>query len=239
VAVVIAILVLIIVSISLIAFTFLREYIPGYGSTKQMEKITELQTTVDSLNMVISGIEIYGKNVKTVLLGENFVEDTLSVADVEKKEATFSVTNYDSLLMQITEHHSLPSQESTQSHFLKPQHRETSISFFSPVSGTKGQEYAKSNHGIAIVCKKGSSIYASATGTVIHVGYDPQNGTSLIMHYPNNVLMIYRQIGTPLVTVGDVVKAKQVIAITDFDQVVYFELWIDGIAVDPENYILF
>ncbi|MDR1459058.1 MAG: M23 family metallopeptidase [Bacteroidales bacterium] len=239
VAVIIAVLVLVIGCISLIAFTFLREYIPGYGSTKQTQRITELQITVDSLNRVMSGIEIYGRDIKTVLLGEDFVQDTLSVSNIEKKEAVFSVTNYDSLLMQITEHYSPPSQENAQFHFLKPQRREMSISFFPPVNEGSGQRYVKSNRGVEIKCKEGTSIHASATGTVVHIGYDPQNGTSLMMHYPNNVLMIYRQIGTPLVSVGDIVKTKQVIAITDFDQIVYFELWIDGIAVELENYMLF
>jgi murein DD-endopeptidase MepM/ murein hydrolase activator NlpD len=239
VSVVIAILLLIIISISLVAFTFLREYIPGYGSTKQAQKITELQLIVDSLSKTTLDIEIYSKDIKKVLLGENFVEDTLSADDIAKKDAIFSVTKYDSMLMQITENYTSPRKEAVHSHFLKSQQKNAQTLFFSPVGGGLHQRYDKSHYGIMISCKQGSSIYASATGTVIHLGYDLQNGTSLIIHYPNNTLMIYRQIGTPLVAVGDIVKAKQVIAITDFDQIVYFELWIDGIAVDPENYILF
>jgi murein DD-endopeptidase MepM/ murein hydrolase activator NlpD len=239
VAVVISILILVLLSISLVAFTFLREYIPGYGSTKQTQKIIELQTAVDSLNIIISNIEVYEKNVKMVLLGEDFVEDTLSASDMEKKEATFSMTNYDSMLMEITEHYSPPPKEIVQSHSFKSHPKETSTLFFSPTGGGLQQKHTKSNHNVAVSCIQGTSIYASATGTVIYVGHDPQNGTSLIMNYPNNILMIYRQIGTPLVSVGDIVKAKQLVAITDFDQNVYFELWIDGIAVDPEDYILF
>jgi murein DD-endopeptidase MepM/ murein hydrolase activator NlpD len=238
VAVVISILLLIILSISLVSFTFLREYIPGYGSTKQAQKIIELQAKIDTLTAAMTKIEQYGKDVKIVLLGEKFVEDTLSAEDIEKKEASFSVTNYDSMLMQITEQYLSPAKEHSQPHFLKSQYKETTTLFFSPVGGSMQQNYTKSNHGIAIDCKQGTPIYASVSGTVIYVGYEPQNGTTLILHYPNNILMIYRQTGTPLVAVGNVVKAKQVIAITDFDQIVYFELWIDGIAVDPEDYIL-
>jgi murein DD-endopeptidase MepM/ murein hydrolase activator NlpD len=239
VSVVIAILLLIILSISLVSFTFLREYIPGYGSTKQAQKIVEIQTTVDSLSRAVSNIEIYGKNVKKLILGEDFIEDTLSVDNIEKKEAVFSITKYDSMLMQITEHYSAPKKEAVQPHFLKSQQKDIQTMFFSPVGGGLYQSYDKSHYGITVYCKQRTSIYASATGTVIHVGYDPLNGTSLIIHYPNNTLMVYRKLGTPLVDIGDVVKAKQVIAITDFEQIVYFELWIDGIAVDPGNYILF
>lgn len=235
VTVVTSVIVLIILSISLVAFTPLREYIPGYGSTKQAQKTIAIQNKIDSLDIALIGIENYGRDVKTILLGKNFAKDTLTFADMEKQEAAFIMTAYDSLLMQIKEE---PAQkkEETQSYLQNPQRKDVQTLFFPPVTGT--WQHKPFGQGIVIACKQGTSIYASAPGTVVHVGYDPQNGTSLIIHHPNNVLMIYRQLGTALVSVGDVVKAKQVIATTDFNQIVYFELWIDGIAVRPENYIL-
>ncbi len=238
VTVVISIFILIAFSISLVAFTPLREYIPGYGSAKQTQKIAELQAKVDSLGIMLSGIETYGRDVKVVLLGEDFMEDTLSVTESEKKEAKFAMTAYDSILMEVMDV-PVSKKEVSQPYFVKTQHKDVQTLFFPPVLGVMEQKYTNQHQSIAIACKQGTSICASASGTVVHVGYDPQNGTSLIIHHPNNILMIYRQVGTPLVSVGDIVKSKQVIAITDFDQVVYFELWIDGIAVDPENYILF
>jgi murein DD-endopeptidase MepM/ murein hydrolase activator NlpD len=236
VVLVISVLILIILSISLVAFTPLREYIPGYGSTKQEQKITALQYKIDSLDIMLSGIENYGRDAKMVLLGKDFVNDTASVADVEKKEAAFAMTAYDSLLMFIQEEPA-PKKAASSSYLVNTQHRDVQTLFFPPVAGAVQQKHT--NQGIVIACKQGTSIYASASGTVIHVGFDLQNGTNLIIHHPNNVLMIYRQIGTALVAVGDVVKAKQVIAVTDFDQILHFELWIDGVAVEPENYIHF
>jgi murein DD-endopeptidase MepM/ murein hydrolase activator NlpD len=236
VAVVTLILVLIMLSISLVAFTPLREYIPGYGSTKQEKKIANLQLTIDSLGIALSEIENYGQGVKDVLLGKEFTEDTLSAADIENKEANFAMTAYDSLLMQIQEA-AAPKKEASPSYLHNPQQKNLQTLFFPPVTGILQQKQV--NQGIVIACKQGTSIYASASGTVVHVGYDLQNGTNLIIHHPDNVLMIYRQVGTALVSIGDVVKAKQAIAVTDFDQVMYFELWIDGISVAPENYIMF
>jgi murein DD-endopeptidase MepM/ murein hydrolase activator NlpD len=237
VTVVTSVILLIILSISLVAFTPLREYIPGYGSRKQEKKIASLQTTVDSLFIAMSEIENYRQDVRNVLLGKDFKEDTLSASDMGKKEAKFTMTSYDSLLMLIQEESLLP-KEASQSYLHNPQYNEQAQTlFFSPVSGVLQQK--QMNQGIVIACKKGTSIYASAAGTVVYAGYDLQKGTNLIIHHPNNVLMIYQQIGTALVCVGDVVKAKQVIAVTDFDQMVYFELWMNGTAVPPENFILF
>ena len=240
VTVVISILALIVLSISLVAFTSLREYIPGYGSTKQAEKITSLQIKIDSLNFALSEIENYGNDIKNVLLGKDFMEDTSSInADLEKKEAKFTMTNYDSLLLQIMDEEPIFIKEQSEHQLIKSQQKDMPTLFFPPVAGMLQQKYSEQHQYISISAKKNTSIRASAGGTVIYSGYDLKNGTSLIVNYPNNVLMIYRHIGTPQVFVGDVVKAKQVIAITDFDQVVYFELWINGMAVDPENYILF
>ena len=231
------ILILIILSISLVAFTPLREYIPGYGSTKQAQKITALQVKVDSLGIALVEIENYGRDVKDVLLGKDFAEDTLSALDTAKKEAKFVITAYDSLLMQIEEEQPTFKKNVSLSYLHNQKNKNIQALFFPPVAGVFQPKQA--NQGIVIPCKKGTSIYASAFGTVVHVGHDLQNGTILIIHHPNNILMIYKQVGSALVAVGDVVKAKQVIAVTDLERVVYFELWIDGVAVEPQNYMLF
>ena len=238
VTVIITILILIFLSISLVAFTSLREYIPGYGSNKQAQKIAMLHAKTDSLNNMIANIESYEKGLKVAILGESFMEDTTSNSETEKTEATFSLTYYDSLLMQIKENK--PAFEQTkQSQIVKTQNKDIHAMFYPPLRGEIQRESKGQPQGISIFCKQGTSIFAPASGTVIHVGYDPLKGTTLIINHPNNILTIYQQAGTPLIEVGGIVNAKQAIAVTDFDQIVYFELWIDGMAVNPKNYMLF
>ncbi|MDR1878835.1 MAG: M23 family metallopeptidase [Bacteroidales bacterium] len=233
----ITVVILIILSISLVAFTPLREYIPGYGSAAQNRKIAQLQAKTDSLTEMLTAIAVYEKDVKRVLLGEKFVEDTSSeVINTTRKEPTFTMTAYDSLLLSLTEN--LPSSAGhAQPQMLKSKEGKASGLFFPPVKGQAEQQGR--NQGVAIACKQGTSVYASAAGTVIYAGYDAEEGTSLIIHHPHNTLTFYRHAGTPLVSAGDVVQAKQIVAITDVDQMVYFELWIDGNSVNPENYMLF
>ncbi len=54
----------------LIAFTSLREYIPGYSSTALKKKATELNYKTDSLQQVIVMNERYYASIKKVLQGE-------------------------------------------------------------------------------------------------------------------------------------------------------------------------
>jgi murein DD-endopeptidase MepM/ murein hydrolase activator NlpD len=238
VVVVISALILIGLSISFIAFTSLREYIPGYGSSKQNQKIMQLHARTDSLEQLIGNIEVYEKSIKMIMLGidENAESDTVFLEE-KKENADFAMTYYDSILLQINDIE-LPAGKTPQVQMLKRSTEALSY-LYTPIRGTVEQKFSEKHAGVSLLCKRGTSIYACATGTVVHVGHDAQYGTTLIINHPNNVMAVYRQAGTPMVNIGDIVKQKQMIAITDFDGVVYFGLWIDGIAVNPENYMLF
>ena len=63
-------IVLISCTIVLIAFTSLREYIPGYSSTALKQKATELNYKADSLQQVIDMNQQYYESIKKVLTGD-------------------------------------------------------------------------------------------------------------------------------------------------------------------------
>ena len=64
-----------------IAFTPLREYIPGYSSTSLKKKATELSYKTDSLQNIISVNERYLTSIRKVLSGDvktvNFNKDSI------------------------------------------------------------------------------------------------------------------------------------------------------------------
>jgi hypothetical protein len=61
---------LIALTILLIAFTPLREYIPGYSSTKLKKQATELTYKTDSLVRVLNYTNKYLDNIRMVLRGD-------------------------------------------------------------------------------------------------------------------------------------------------------------------------
>ena len=61
---------LIVLTTLLIAFTPLREYIPGYSSTALKKKATKLNYKTDSLQQVIAMNEKYFASIKKVLQGD-------------------------------------------------------------------------------------------------------------------------------------------------------------------------
>ena len=67
-------IIIIFITTYIIAFTPLREYIPGYASTKLKKEATELALKSDSLSSELNKNEAYIAGVKKVLLGELEVE---------------------------------------------------------------------------------------------------------------------------------------------------------------------
>jgi hypothetical protein len=78
---------IIFVTTFIIAFTPLREYIPGYASTKLRKEATELALKSDSLSNALKKNEAYQKAIIKVLKGELDYEkvnkDSILASDIE------------------------------------------------------------------------------------------------------------------------------------------------------------
>lgn len=70
----------------IIAFTPLREYIPGYSSSKLKKEATELALKSDSLSVALKKNELYIESIKKVLKGElefaKFNKDSIMAAPI-------------------------------------------------------------------------------------------------------------------------------------------------------------
>lgn len=80
-------------------------------------------------------------------------------------------------------------------------------------------------------------------GTVKEVKEDATLGNVITIEHQNGITSVYQSIGEISVKTGDVITSGQVIAksatsniSTELGNHLYFELIIDGICVDPENY---
>ncbi|MDR7369801.1 peptidase [Flavobacterium aquidurense] len=80
---------LILITTFIIAFTPLREFIPGYSSSKLKRDATQLAIKSDSLERALKKNEVYIKGVQKVLRGEleyaKFNKDSI-LADIDEPE---------------------------------------------------------------------------------------------------------------------------------------------------------
>jgi septal ring factor EnvC (AmiA/AmiB activator) len=89
------------------------------------------------------------------------------------------------------------------------------------------------------------SVKATMDGTVIFSGWTPEFGYIVSVQHQNNWLSIYKYNAAVYKELGTYVKAGETIGITGYTDKenpkkrLRFELWHNGIAVNPLNYIVF
>jgi len=238
--VVTTIVLLVTVTISLVAFTPLREYIPGYGSEQNRQKMIELKMRADSLQKMIVEITTYEQHVKKIFTNSRFTDDSIDFVpktDILDGKGDFAFSEYDSILMvvEIAKAAQFPRKTT---HIKQKEHKRSDL-FFTPVKGSVQQKYTAELKGIKISSAKETAVFAPLDGTVIYVGYTLESGTCMVILHPDNIVTVYQQAGKPAVQTGDCVKSKQLIATTNSDMPLLFGLWINGGFVNPEEYIMF
>jgi murein DD-endopeptidase MepM/ murein hydrolase activator NlpD len=235
-----AIVLLIALTIALVAFTPLREYIPGYGNEQNLQKMVHLQAQIDSMHRLIASISTYEQNVKKIFTNGVFEEDSTDLyfkTTTTTEKNAFAFSEFDSILLE-AEVKKAALAKNMVTH-IKQKEQNRSDLFFPPVKGVVQQKYTLESKGIKLACKKGTPVFAPTAGMVIYTRYTSETGTCIILLHPNNIVTIYQQAGKTSLQTGDYVKPKQIISTIDSETSLVFELWINGSFVNPEEYILF
>jgi len=235
---------------AIIIFTPLREYIPGYTDVSLRQDLTKMVLRGDSLEKKLVQNNLYLSNIQTILSGEaphtellhqnTSVEESLKVA---KAEDALVKSRDDSLLREYVE------REDSYSLDISNNVGESSdeLYFFTPLKGTVTNSYnPKEGHfGIDVVAPKNEAIKACLDGTVIFADWTVETGYVIQLQHKDNLTSIYKHNSILLKEVGKRVKAGEAIAIVGNSGELtsgphlHFELWRDGVAVDPMKHINF
>ncbi|KJD36745.1 peptidase M23 [Tamlana sedimentorum] len=229
----------------IIAFTPLREYIPGYSSTALKKKATELNYKTDSLQQVIAINETYYASIKKVLKGdisaEDFNKDSIVEAiKIEASEVDLNPSIEDSLLREKVD-------KEDKYNLFESAISATNFVLFPPVNGTISSHYnAKEKHyAVDVVVAKDTPVKATADGIVIFAEWTANTGYVIILEHSHGLISIYKHNGSLTKSQGDLVKAGEVIATSgntgelSTGPHLHFELWNDGYPINPTNFIDF
>ena len=234
---------LIIGTLLLVAYTPLREYIPGYASTSLRRSAVELEYRTDSLIRHLGYHEVFVQHLQSMIGGE--APDTLGSAmappvgwsleklriseaetalreDIEALEAVANRTGEDQVSHPVD--HGLVDHDASR----------------------------KLRHGLLYRCPVGTPVSAVKPGTVIAIEGSSSLGFSLWLQHQDGALSRYAQLNSqPLHRVGDFVKsgAKLCVVAEPFDYLqdaiqpgdsidthdIVIEYWIDGRALDLDQ----
>lgn len=232
---------------SIIAFTPIRTFIPGYPDSRAKKDAVHNAIMVDSLERVIYRWELYSENMKRVLEGEQPINIdsilTLSKtnAEISKEEREF-LNSQDAILRE-----NVRKEESFDISDRGDRHLPIEgILFFPPLKGVITQGYDPNIHPfLDIAAAEGSVVSAIADGTVIYDGWSDDYGYTIQIQHDGDIVSCYKHNEKIMMKAGDKVKAGSPIAVIgntgnlSTGTHLHFELWHKGESIDPTRYINF
>ncbi len=234
--------------LSLMAYTPVLEFLPGYrtAADRSRENLVQNIMRLDSMERVVNDMMTYNENIALILEGRTPVARTIPNADTARAGKILVMPSHeDSLLraqMEGDGPYSLQGSEGS-----KRRVREA-IELVSPAEGIIAERFdiGESRFGVRIAAAPGDRITAIDNGTVIQSLWTPENGYVVLMQHAGNLVSVYKNLSSALVTAGQAVRGGEQIGYsseTDPEssetKLFEFELWNNGKPVDPEGYIVF
>lgn len=232
---------IIFVTTFIIAFTPLREYIPGYASTDLKKQATALTIKSDSLQRIVTENNQYLNAIKAVLKGDleyaKLNRDSIKITADTLKNVNLTASEKEKELKVEVE------KEDKYNVFDTAQPKVNYV-LFPPVNGKIIKKYnlASKNLGVEIAIAKGTSVKTVAPGTVLFSDWTPTNGYVLLVRHADDMISVYKNLASSTKNTGNTVKSGEVLAIFGDDvskKTLHFELWKNGIPIDPTQYINF
>ncbi|MBK9284523.1 MAG: M23 family metallopeptidase [Sphingobacteriaceae bacterium] len=231
--------------ISLVAFTSLKEYIPGYGNIAERKKILELTFKTDSIEQSLQDKEAYMMNILNVLHDSLERKSPKPLKDTSGRFKNVNVEpgKSDKLFREDYEQN-----KSSIASFSNPKLKGISeLVFFTPVKGIIVSAFnVKEEHfGLDLVTKEDETVKNVLDGTVVFTGFSAEDGYVIHVQHSNNLTSIYKHNNNLLKKTGDRIKAGDVISIVgntgelSKGPHLHLELWYNGIPIDPQDCIAF
>lgn len=242
--------------VSLIVFTPLATYIPGYASGPSREEVNTLYEQVSELEKQLEAQSQYTYNVRKMLVGEVETAD-----EVKEKAASFTIMDSitaverneaDKKLRQEVERESGRVDGIQLLENVSPLGSARDIPMeklylVAPVNGEISARFMPGDQhfGVDILAPKNTPVKATMDGYVFLSDWTIETGNTIGIQHSNNMISFYKHNSVLLKKVGSYVKAGEAVAIIgDTGDLsdgphLHFEMWRDGSPIDPTAYINF
>jgi murein DD-endopeptidase MepM/ murein hydrolase activator NlpD len=239
------ILVLLMAVISIIVYTPVREFIPGYPDENTIRNSVSNKQRLDSLELELNRRDLYIDNLNKIISGqmpENY--DNASDTNRNYDDIRFTRSAEDSLLREkFQEQDKFGINQGNKNKI----EGISQIHFFPPVKGlvTNSFNALENHYGTDIVTNANEIVKSTLEGSVVIASWTLETGWVIQIQHKSNLLSIYKHNAELLKKVGDFVKVGEAIAVVGNSGELttgphlHFELWYNGIPLNPEDYIAF
>lgn len=240
--------VILFVLLLLMAYTSILDILPKYRTQSERlnEQLTEHIMRLDMMERNMNDILAYNEAVATIMGGSTpTLHSTILTDTIRYDKSRILPTRADSLLRDalesITGEYSLSNTKPLQSE---------SARFSTPMRGSiiRNFDAPESSYDIAIISIDGeSSVMSVESGTVLAVEEQADGTLNVMIQHTEGYISVYKNLAETLVRKGQTVQSGAVIGRIrtsagegiEEQNILTFELWYNGTAVDPELYILF
>ena len=239
-----AVTVIFLITAVIIAFTPLKNYLPGYMNKEVREQVVTNALRADSLQWLMERQRMYIMNIQDIVSGSVKADsvhsiDSLTVVRSEELMERTQAEDEFHKLYEESERYNLTSLDNAQAI--------TGLMFVRPTRGMLSSEFDanKKHFGIDVAASPNESVLATLDGTVVLATYTADTGYLIQVQHAQNLVSVYKHCGILLKQVGDVVKAGEAIALVGntgektTGPHLHFEIWNRGRALDPTKYIVF
>lgn len=230
------------VGATLIAFTPLRTLLPGYLKYTERIEYLEASAKIDSLLAIVNTNDLYLNNMNSILKGDVNGDSILAVPPSQ-----ISAESQDSLLRPTKAENEYVKYYHERENFELPTTDDTDSkrpSFAVPVRNSLVKK-GKTRYDPEIILPDGkTTVYAIARSTVIDCTMDEDGIFTLILQHPDGYLSRYWGMTTVYYARGQKAGAGSAIGVikpangstkTKFT----FNLWHNGVPLNPTDYISF
>lgn len=234
--------------VSLISFTSLKTFIPGYPTSESRRAIVENTIKIDSLKKEIDLWRIQLANIQKIVTGNTPMQiDSLIMLGRGKEGALDSLNKTyaqaDSVLRAAV-------LKEEQFNITSPNQKIEQIEglhFYTPIKGVVSEEFNANTNTfyVNVSAEANSTVSATLGGTVFVADFSDQEGYIIGIQHSNNLISLYKHNSKLLKGVGDKVDAGTPIALagnwgTQAEHpILHFELWHNGLPINPVEYIKF
>lgn len=229
---------------TVIVFTPLRNYLPGYMNSEVREQVVQNALRADSLQQVVARQNLYIMNIRDIFAGTVRVDTVQSIDSL-------TVLRSDSLMERTRQEEEFRKQYEEKERYnltaVDGNKDALGLIFYRPTRGmmSSGFNPEAKHFGIDIAANPNESVLATLDGTVILSTYTAETGYVIQVQHGQNFVSVYKHCSSLLKKEGDSVKGGEAIALVGntgektTGPHLHFELWHRGRAIDPSKYIVF
>ena len=237
-------LVIIFLVVILIAFTPIREYIPGYADVGVQNQLIKLNFQADSLQKSVVFKQRYLDNIALILSGK---DSAIKPKDLRDSTKNYGNMNFQTNAADSALRHEIENQDQYSLTIdVKPRGGVSGFFFFVPMKGEVSSTFnlGEENFGVDILsADENEPVRSTLDGTVIASGWSTAYGYVISVQHAENLISIYKYNSVALKKPGESVRAGDPIAIVgSFGKQgpqLHFELWYNGTAINPSDYMVF